>query len=236
MPHVSRLRDATLPVHAARASAPRRNVARGRHTCGGSAPQRCPWAPHVRWVRAATLSVVATRAAARVRNVACGRHTCGGSAPQCCLCAPHVRANVQERYTSASPTFLLDIQLNRRIKRSARSKIVKSPALAVVGGTGVLEKHIRPVPARELSHLLVPRAFEVCTRLGKTSTGTFDSGAAERWGQVEAFAQRQRLTLPTVDAQLASMALHHGLTFVTRNAEDVRMTGVSLFNPWTTRP
>jgi len=64
----------------------------------------------------------------------------------------------------------------------------------------------------------------------------FDVGTAERWGQVEAFAQRQRRTIPTVDAQLAATALHHGLTFVTRNTEDVRATGVPLFNPWTSRP
>lgn len=61
----------------------------------------------------------------------------------------------------------------------------------------------------------------------------FDMGAAERWGQVEAFAHRQRLTLPTIDAQLAATALHHGLTFVTRNTVDFRVTGVPLFNPWT---
>lgn len=64
---------------------------------------------------------------------------------------------------------------------------------------------------------------------------SFDAGAAERWGQVEAFAKRQRLTLPTIDAQLAATALHHGLTFVTRNTADVRVTGVSIFNPWTSR-
>jgi predicted nucleic acid-binding protein len=61
----------------------------------------------------------------------------------------------------------------------------------------------------------------------------FDAGAAERWGQVEAFAQRQRLTLPTIDAQLAATALHHGLTFATRNTSHVRVTGVPLINPWT---
>jgi len=60
----------------------------------------------------------------------------------------------------------------------------------------------------------------------------FGEGAAERWGQVEAFAQRQGLTLPTIDAQLAATALHHGLTFVTRNTADVRATGVPLVNPW----
>jgi predicted nucleic acid-binding protein len=60
----------------------------------------------------------------------------------------------------------------------------------------------------------------------------FDESVAERWGQIEAVAKRQRVTLPTIDAQLAATALHHGLTFVTRNTSDVRLTGVPLFNPW----
>jgi predicted nucleic acid-binding protein len=60
----------------------------------------------------------------------------------------------------------------------------------------------------------------------------FDDGVAERWGQLEAAAKRRSLTLPTVDAQLAATALHHGLTFVTRNTADVRPTGVPVFDPW----
>jgi predicted nucleic acid-binding protein len=60
----------------------------------------------------------------------------------------------------------------------------------------------------------------------------FDDGVAERWGQLEALAKRQRVTLPTIDAQLAATALHHGLTLVTRNTADVRPTGVPVFNPW----
>ncbi|MEK6372402.1 MAG: type II toxin-antitoxin system VapC family toxin [Acidobacteriota bacterium] len=60
----------------------------------------------------------------------------------------------------------------------------------------------------------------------------FDEWVAERWGQIEAIAKRQRVTLPTIGAQLAATALHHGLTFVTRNTSDVRLTGVPLFNPW----
>ncbi len=60
----------------------------------------------------------------------------------------------------------------------------------------------------------------------------FDEWVAERWGQLEALARRQRIALPTVDAQLAATAMHHGLTFVTRNTSDFRSTGVSLFNPW----
>jgi predicted nucleic acid-binding protein len=42
----------------------------------------------------------------------------------------------------------------------------------------------------------------------------------------------ERPTIPTIDAQLAATALHHGLTFVTRNTADIRPTGVPLFNPW----
>lgn len=60
----------------------------------------------------------------------------------------------------------------------------------------------------------------------------FDDGVAERWGQLEAVAKRQRVTLPTIDAQLAATALQHGLTFATRNTADIRPTGVPVFNPW----
>lgn len=61
---------------------------------------------------------------------------------------------------------------------------------------------------------------------------TFDDGVAERWGHLEALAKKQRRTLPTIDAQLAATALHHGLTLVSRNTGDIRATGVPVFNPW----
>lgn len=60
----------------------------------------------------------------------------------------------------------------------------------------------------------------------------FDDGVAERWGQLEAFARKRRLTVPTIDAQLAATALHHGLTFVTRNTTDLAPTGVPVIDPW----
>jgi toxin FitB len=60
----------------------------------------------------------------------------------------------------------------------------------------------------------------------------FDDGVAERWGQIEARAKRQRVTIPTIDAQLAATALHHGLTFATRNTTHVRHVAVPAFNPW----
>lgn len=63
----------------------------------------------------------------------------------------------------------------------------------------------------------------------------FDDGVAERWGQLEAVAKRRRVTLPTIDAQLAATALHHGLTFATRNTADIQSTGVPVYNPWNDR-
>lgn len=64
----------------------------------------------------------------------------------------------------------------------------------------------------------------------------FDDAVAERWGQLEAVARKRRAVVPTIDAQLAATALHHNLTFVTRNTADLRPTGVSLFNPWSDQP
>ncbi|MGH7567200.1 MAG: type II toxin-antitoxin system VapC family toxin [Gemmatimonadota bacterium] len=63
----------------------------------------------------------------------------------------------------------------------------------------------------------------------------FDDAVAERWGQLEAVAKKRRITLPTIDAQLTATALHHSLTFVTRNTADIRPTGVPVFNPWSDR-
>jgi predicted nucleic acid-binding protein len=60
----------------------------------------------------------------------------------------------------------------------------------------------------------------------------FDEDVAERWGQLEARAKKQRLTVPTIDAQLAATAQHHGLTFVTRNIADVEPMGIASFDPW----
>jgi hypothetical protein len=60
----------------------------------------------------------------------------------------------------------------------------------------------------------------------------FDDAVAERWGQIEAAAKKRRVTLPTIDVQLAATAMHHNLTFATRNTDHVKATGVAVFNPW----
>jgi len=59
---------------------------------------------------------------------------------------------------------------------------------------------------------------------------SIDFEIAERWGLLSA----QSKGLPVVDGLLAATALHHNLTFVTRNTSDVRFAGLSVFNPWIT--
>ncbi|MGE5207515.1 MAG: type II toxin-antitoxin system VapC family toxin [Chlamydiota bacterium] len=58
-----------------------------------------------------------------------------------------------------------------------------------------------------------------------------DQGVADRWGRIGS-QLAMRGPLPVIDGLLAATALHHNLTFVTRNVKDVADTGVPLFNPW----
>ena len=54
-----------------------------------------------------------------------------------------------------------------------------------------------------------------------------DAAAARWWGEWS--AERPR---PVVDTLLAATAMVHGLTFVTRNARDLRGLPVKLHDPW----
>ena len=55
---------------------------------------------------------------------------------------------------------------------------------------------------------------------------------AERWGLISARAKMAGASLAVIDGLMAATALHHNLTFVTRNTKDVRVAGISMLNPW----
>ncbi len=61
-----------------------------------------------------------------------------------------------------------------------------------------------------------------------------DQIVAERWGRLAGSLATQGFPLPVVDGLLASTALQHNLTLVTRNTRDVIRTGVAVLDPWTT--
>ena len=55
---------------------------------------------------------------------------------------------------------------------------------------------------------------------------------ADRWGALAGQALIKKKQIPVIDGLLAATAIHHNLTFVTRNTKDVGDTGVTIFNPW----
>ena len=59
-----------------------------------------------------------------------------------------------------------------------------------------------------------------------------DEAVADRWGSLSAMAAAVGKPVPVVDGLLAATALHHNLTFVTRNTSDVAGTGVGSLNLW----
>ena len=52
------------------------------------------------------------------------------------------------------------------------------------------------------------------------------------WGQLTAELESQGRTLPVIDSLIASIAMYHRLTLVTRNEKDFEGTGVIVLNPW----
>lgn len=61
---------------------------------------------------------------------------------------------------------------------------------------------------------------------------SIDFEIAARWGLLSGQAKASGVLLPVIDGLLAATALHHNLTFVTRNTNDVKLTGLSVLNPW----
>jgi predicted nucleic acid-binding protein len=61
-----------------------------------------------------------------------------------------------------------------------------------------------------------------------------DQVVAERWGRLAGTLAKQGFPLSVVDGLLASSAMQHNLTLVTRNTRDVIRTGVTVLDPWTT--
>lgn len=59
-----------------------------------------------------------------------------------------------------------------------------------------------------------------------------DVEVAEKWGVVSAEAEGRGVSIPAVDGLIASTALVHGLTVITRNTSDMAPSGASLLNPW----
>jgi len=59
-----------------------------------------------------------------------------------------------------------------------------------------------------------------------------DADIVKRWAVLTADRQRQGRPLANFDGLIAATALEHGLTLATRDVDDFRGLGVTLFDPW----
>ena len=62
-----------------------------------------------------------------------------------------------------------------------------------------------------------------------------DEEVVKQWASLAADRQRQGKPLPNFDGLIAATALQHGLTLATRDVNDFRDLGITLFNPWEAR-
>ena len=61
----------------------------------------------------------------------------------------------------------------------------------------------------------------------------FDRNAARIWGEIMGRGARAGRSPSALDAQIAAVAILHGLTVATRNRRDFEGFGVPLIDPWT---
>ena len=61
----------------------------------------------------------------------------------------------------------------------------------------------------------------------------FDLPAARIWGALVGDGDRNGRPLAVLDAQIGAIAIHRGLTVVTRNVKDFSPMGMPVHNPWT---
>ncbi len=59
-----------------------------------------------------------------------------------------------------------------------------------------------------------------------------DDEVADRWGLLTAQAGNNGIVIPVIDGLLAATALHHNLTFVTRDTSQIPEIGLAVYNPW----
>jgi toxin FitB len=57
-----------------------------------------------------------------------------------------------------------------------------------------------------------------------------------RWGTLSGVIKKSGQAAPVIDTLLAATAIEHDLYLVTRNTDDVHLTGAALFNPWKENP
>jgi toxin FitB len=135
--------------------------------------------------------------------------------------------------------FLLDTCLLSELYKTKPQRSVvewvseqKSNALWVSSITmGELERGIAKLDAGHAQQKLTLWLLQIHDQFEGHILG-FQLPEARVFGQISGRCERLGSKLAVADAMLAAIALHHDMTFVTRNVRDFERTGVRIFNPW----
>lgn len=96
---------------------------------------------------------------------------------------------------------------------------------------GELRRGIENLPRGKRKTALLAWLVGLCRRM-EGRLLSFNASTAHVWGQLLATWERNGVTVPSLDSQIAATAHRHGLTIVTRNVSDFQNTGVKLLNPF----
>jgi predicted nucleic acid-binding protein len=101
---------------------------------------------------------------------------------------------------------------------------------------GEIQKGILLLPnsnkkSNKKNELLFWLESELIKRFERRILG-IDVHVARKWGEIQAFSEQKGITMPVIDSLIAAIGLIHDMTVVTRNTEDMKSSGVRLFNPW----
>ncbi len=97
---------------------------------------------------------------------------------------------------------------------------------------GEIRRGIERLPAGSRKLLLTRWLEMLCERMGGRIL-SFNTSTAHVWGQLKAKWEREGISVPSLDSQIAATAQRHQLAVATRNTADFEKTGVKVINPFT---
>lgn len=96
---------------------------------------------------------------------------------------------------------------------------------------GELRRGIEGLPSGKRKAGLLSWLAGLCRRMDGRIL-SFNTSTSHIWGQIVAAWEKNGVTVPSLDSQIAATAHRHGLTIVTRNVADFQHAGVKLLNPF----
>ena len=136
--------------------------------------------------------------------------------------------------------YLLDTcVISELIKPKPNSKVIKwlrscqEESLFLSSLTiGEIQKGISRLPnSRKKIKLQNWLDSELIQRFDERVLG-IDFMVAQKWGEIQASSENAGIKMPVIDSLIASIGIVFDMTVVTRNTNDMKNSGVRLFNPW----